>query len=115
MRDGQVSLAAALTDSAPVALSGDLLTVELPASFCAQLTIRPDMTQQFEAVLQAVAGRRLRVVGRPRKGQAGDERTDRYRQAQDHPLVQLLMKRFEADIVAREIIPTEEWLRRMQS
>lgn len=114
IRDGQVSLAAALTDSAPVSLAGDLLTIELPATFCAQLTIRPELTQQLENLLQVLAGRRLRVLGRPRRGQAGDERTDRYRNAQDHPLVQMLLKRFEADIVAREIIPPDEWQRRTQ-
>jgi hypothetical protein len=112
LREGQVGLAAALTDSAPVALAGDLLTIELPASFCAQLTIRPDLIQQLEGLLQAVAGRRLRVAGRPQRSQAVDERGDRYRTAQEHPLVQLLLKRFEADIVAREIIDHDDWLRR---
>ena len=68
--------------------------------------------QQLEGQLQAVAGRRLRVCGRPRRAQAVDERSDRYRTAQDHPLVQQLLKRFEADIVAREIIDREDWLRR---
>jgi hypothetical protein len=114
LREGQVGLAAALTDSAPVALAGDLLTIELPASFCSQLTIRPDLMQQLEGLLLAVAGRRLRVAGRPRRGQAVDERGDRYRSAQEHPLVQLLLKRFEADIVAREIIDHDDWLHRHQ-
>ncbi len=114
MRDGHVALAAALTDSAPMALAGDLLTIELPVSFCAQLTIRPDLQQQLEGVLLAVAGRRLRVTGRPRRTPAVDERADRYRTAQNHPLVQLLLKRFDADIVAREIIDHDAWLRRQQ-
>ena len=41
LREGQVTLAAALTDSTPVALAGDLLTIELPASFCSQLDHPP--------------------------------------------------------------------------
>lgn len=85
LREGQVGLAAALTDSEPVALAGDLLTIELPPSFCSQLTIRPDLMQQLEGLLLAVAGRRLRVAARPRRGQAVDERGDRYRGAQEHP------------------------------
>ena len=97
-------LATALTDSAPVALASNQLTVELPAAFCARLDEDPDLARRLRQLVAGVAGRELVIVTRPRRGQTGgDERGRRYRSAQDHPLVQ-------ADIVARELIdadPTE--------
>jgi len=43
-----------------------------------------------------------------------DERAKRYTEAQKHPVVQDLIKRFEADIVAREPGNQQAWEERMR-
>ena len=100
-----VVLATALTDSAPISLASNQLTIELPAAFCAQLDGDPDLARRLRQLVAGIAGRELMIIARPRRGQTGgDERSRRYRSAQEHPLVQALLTRFEADIVARELI-----------
>nr|MBA2480571.1 hypothetical protein [Planctomycetota bacterium] len=42
----------------------------------------------------------------------GDDRNSRYQAAQAHPLVKDLVRRFEADIVSREVVTREEWIKR---
>ncbi|GDY13079.1 hypothetical protein LBMAG53_19570 [Planctomycetota bacterium] len=37
---------------------------------------------------------------------------DRYRSAEDHPAVREIQRRFQAEIVAREPVTREEWLKR---
>ena len=41
-------------------------------------------------------------------------RSARYQAAEAHPLIQAIRKRFTADIITREPITREEWLRRSQ-
>jgi len=44
------------------------------------------------------------VLLRPRSTAGGDSNARRYRAATEHPLVKELLKRFEADVLAREIV-----------
>ncbi len=42
-----------------------------------------------------------------------DERSARYRAAQQHPLVVDLMKRFQAELIGQELVEVETWLQRL--
>lgn len=70
--------------------------------------------QLLERLLLGLSGRPLRVepLARALAGGAGGARNPAYAQAQGHPLVQDLLERFEAEIVAREPSPRERFLAR---
>ncbi len=50
----------------------------------------------------------------PADPENAEERARRYAEAQKHPVVMELLKRFEADIVAREPGDTKAWEERMR-
>lgn len=113
LTDGQSVLATGLSDSTPVALANGVLTVEMPEVMGAQLAADPDLAKRLDELVSRIAGCPLRITARTRSGQgsgAVDDRSRRYRAAQDHPLMKALLLNFEADIVAREMIGHNEWL-----
>jgi hypothetical protein len=106
---GKPALAAAVTGTRLVALEGDLLTIEEPVGRSPGLA---DMATDLEHHLSALFGRPLRgrvTVARPA---LGDDRASRYQAAQAHPLVKDLVRRFEADVISREVVGRAEWLER---
>ena len=109
LRDFQVALGTALTDSAPVALAESTLTIEMPGDFCRAHELDAALGEQLVALVERLGGVRLRILLRVRSSGAGDDRTRRYQAAAEHPLVKELLRRFEADILAREMISPEEW------
>ncbi len=115
MRDQQVELATALATSNPVALAVDLLTVEFAGAFSERFNSAPELQRILEALVELLAGRRLRVVARRPGGSGADERGRRYQAAQANPLVKALLGRFGADIVAREMIARDDWLQRLNA
>ena len=113
LTDGQLVLATGLTDSVPVALANGVLTVELPEGLTAKLAGDPDLAKRLDELVSRIAGCPLRIAPRARSGQGpgiADDRSRRYRAAQDHPLMKALLQHFEADIVARELIDHDTWL-----
>lgn len=113
LADNQLVLATALTDSAPVALASGVLTVELPEGLVAKLAADPELARRLDALVTRLAGHPLRVAPRARSGQGpgvADDRSRRYRAAQEHPLMKALLQHFEADIVAREQLDHDAWL-----
>ncbi len=113
LRDFQVALGTALTDSRPVGLSGGTLTVEMPADFCTAHGDDPVVRSHLAGLVERIAGTRLELVLRPRTT-GGDVRGRRYQTAAEHPLVKELVTRFEADILAREVMNAEEWRARLK-
>jgi hypothetical protein len=113
LRDGQPLIASALSGSRPVAFAGDTLTVECPADFCDRADTDPLIVQTLVALLAQVTGHRLTIRLRPPAGADGG-RSARYAAAEAHPLIAAFKKRFAADIITREPITREEWLRRMR-
>lgn len=115
MRDQQVELATALATSTPVALAIDLLTVEFAGAFSERYSTTPELQRILEGLVEMLAKRRLRVAARRPGGSGADERGRRYQAAQSNPLVKALQSRFSADIVAREMIARDEWLKRLNA
>ena len=70
------------------------------------------MATDLEHHLTALFGRPLRARVTVARPALGDDRTSRYQAAQAHPLVKDLIRRFEADVVSREVIGRTEWLER---
>jgi hypothetical protein len=114
LKQVQIPLATALTDSAPVGLTENVLTIELPADFQPVYAGDPAIQQCLATLIASIAGTPLTIITRTRASAAdlvgGDAR--RYRMATDHPLVKDIIKRFEADILAREVINPQQWERR---
>lgn len=113
MRDDQPLIGGALSGSRPVSLAGGTLVIECPADFCDRVDVDPLMLQSLVSLVAQVCGHRLLIRVRPPSGMDGG-RSARYQAAEAHPLVQALRKRFAADIITREPITREEWLRRSQ-
>jgi hypothetical protein len=111
LRDGQPLIASALSGSRPVSFANGTLTLECPADFCDRSDADPLVLQVVVAVIANVCGHRLTIRVRPPAGLDGG-RSARYAAAEAHPLVQALRKRFAADIITREPITREEWLKR---
>jgi hypothetical protein len=114
LRDQQPLVASALSGSRPVSFAGGTLTIECPADFCDRADADPLLLQTIAALVAQVCGHRLGIRVRPPAGMDGG-RSARYSAAEAHPLVQALRKRFSADIITREPITREEWLRRSQT
>lgn len=114
LRDGQPLIASALSGSRPVSFASGTLTLECPADFCDRSDADPLLLQVIVAVVANVCGHRLTIRVRPPAGLDGG-RSARYAAAEAHPLVQALRKRFAADIITREPITREEWLKRSHS
>jgi hypothetical protein len=111
LRDDQPLIASALAGSRPVSFANGNLTVECPADFCDRCDADPLYLQGVAAAVANVCGHRLAIRVRPPAGLDGG-RSARYAAAEAHPLVQALRKRFAADIITREPITREEWLKR---
>jgi hypothetical protein len=109
---GDPTLAAALTGTRVVAMEGDLITVEAPPRPNAAQTTA--LETALPPHLLTAFGTTMRVACVAARPEADDGSADLYRAAQSHPLVKDLMRRFEADIVSREIMDREEWLRRQE-
>ena len=114
MRDGQPTIATALTSCTPVLFAAGILTLEAPDHLCQRATDDALFLTSLARVIGHISGFvipvRLRSV-------AGENRTrgQRYQAAEANPLVQAIRKRFAADIIAREPITQAEWLQRLQS
>ena len=117
---GAPLLAAALSDSLPLAVGGDQLTIEAPAGRVPLLT-DPEQQRVVGNACLAAFGSRYRLVVKTRLVKGGpqpaitDERQRRYLAAQEHPIVRELMRRFEADLVGRELVDLQTWLQRLAS
>jgi hypothetical protein len=111
LRDAQPLLAAALAGSRPVALANGILTVECPADFCDRADDDALQLQSLGTVVAHVCGQRLGIRVRPPPGHGGG-RSARYQAAEANPLVQALRRHFAADVITREPISREDWLRR---
>lgn len=102
-----------------MALHGDLLTIAAPARRQA-LLLDPEQQRLLAGAVAAVIGQRPKIVLRTAGGPAqadpvADERKRRYTTAATHPLVQDIVKRFQAELVGQEIIDLETWLARLAS
>lgn len=113
MRDQQPLVASALSGSRPVSFANGTLTIECPADFCDRADADPLVLQTIAALVAQICGHRLGIRVRPPAGLDGG-RSARYSAAEAHPLVQALRKRFSADIITREPITRDEWLKRSQ-
>ncbi len=113
MRDGQPIIGGALSGSRPVSLANGTLVIESPADFCDRVDVDPLLMQSLVSLVAQVCGHRLDIRVRP-PVDTGGGRSARYQAAEAHSLVQALRKRFAADIVTREPITREEWMRRAQ-
>ena len=113
LRDGQPLLAGPLSGSRPVSLAAGTLTIECPADFCDRTDADPLLLQSLTGLVAMVCGHRLAIRVRPAAGMDGG-RSARYQAAEAHPLIHAIRKRFAADIITREPITREEWLRRSQ-
>ncbi|MBA3697854.1 MAG: hypothetical protein H0W78_03160 [Planctomycetes bacterium] len=111
MRDGQPLIGSALSGSRPVSFATGTLTIECPADFCDRADADPVLIQHLVTLVAQLTGHRLVIRIRPPAGLDGG-RSARYTAAEAHPLVQALRKRFAADIITREPITREEWLKR---
>lgn len=115
-RAGMPLVAAALADARPMELTADGLLIEVAAEHVRRGTFaeRGEFAAPLAKLVAAFAGRPLRLVPRERAGGPAtaarlgetpadaEERARRYRAAQEDPVVKELLRRFEADIVARE-------------
>jgi hypothetical protein len=79
-----------------------------------------DAEQQrlLTGAVAAISGLRPRIAIRTAGGAVmadpiADERKRRYAVAAAHPLVQEIVKRFQAELVGQEIIELEAWLSRL--
>ena len=113
LRDGQPLIASALSGSRPVSFANGVLTLECPADFCDRADADTLLIQHLVTLVAQFCGHRLTIRVRPPAGLDGG-RSARYQAAEAHPLVQALRKRFAADIITREPITREEWLKRSQ-
>jgi hypothetical protein len=113
LRDGQPLIASALSGSRPVSFANGVLTLECPADFCDRTDADALQIQHLVTLVAQFCGHRLTIRVRPPAGLDGG-RSARYQAAEAHPLVQALRKRFAADIITREPITREEWLKRSQ-
>lgn len=116
LRDFQVALGTALTASSPVSVANGTLTIEMPQEFNALHGSDPIIIEQLHLLIERLIGTRLNIVIRNDQHTSGesDDRARRYRTSTEHPLVKDLLKRFEADIMAREVMSAEEWRMRNQ-
>ncbi len=107
--------AAAFGDGTPTALEGDTLTVAVQARHATALR-DAEQLRLIAAVAGSALGRslqiRLSAVGGSGE-EVLDERQRRYRDAERHPLVQELLKRFEGDLTTREMVDFTTWLERL--
>jgi hypothetical protein len=66
--------------------------------------------------LRAATGRDLRLVVRQGAAAPGrDGAAQRWREAEAHPVVQEIRRRFRAEVTGREPVAREAWLRRQDS
>jgi len=127
LRAGMPLVAAALTDSRPLELTANGLVVEVGIEHVRRGSLgeRGEFAAPLAKLITALAGRPLRLLVRERAGGAtvaarlgetpadAEDRARRYREAQDDPIVKDLLKRFEADIVAREPGDRQAWQDRL--
>jgi len=113
LRDGQPLIAGALSGARPVSFASGTLTIECPADFCDRADADPLVLLILGNLVAQISGHQLTIRVRPPAGVGG--RSARYQAAEAHPLVQALRKRFAADIITREPITREEWLKRSHS
>jgi hypothetical protein len=115
-RDQPATLVTALTESTPVALAEGRLTVEMAEIACARLAAEPKLMAALEGLVEQLAGHRFGIVLKPRVGPtAAEERWQRYRATEEHPLVRGLKARFSAEVISRELVSRKDWRRRFES
>ena len=123
LRAGMPLVAAALADSRPLELTANGLVLDVAAEHVRRGTLgeRGEFAAPLAKLIASLAGRPLRLLLRERAGGPtvaarlgetpadAEERALRYRAAQDDPVVKELLKRFDADIVAREPGDRQAW------
>jgi hypothetical protein len=114
MRGDQPLIGGALSGSRPVSFASGTLTIECPADFCDRADADPLVLLILSNLVAQISGHQLTIRVRPPAGLGGG-RSARYQAAEAHPLVQALRKRFAADIITREPITRDEWLKRSHS
>ncbi len=109
-------LAAGWGECRALTLRDGVLTIEVPAKRLA-LFQDPDQQRLLASAIAGAGGVRvqlaLRQVG-ALTDEPSDDRTRRYRAAETHPLIQDLMKRFQAELVGREVVEVEAWIARLE-
>ncbi len=107
--------AAAFSEGRPTGLKGDELTIAVQVRHAAALR-DAEQLRLIAGVVGSVLGRSvtLRLAATGGNGEEVlDERQQRYRDAERHPLVQELLKRFEGDLTTREMVDFGTWLDRV--
>ena len=105
-------LMSAWNESQALSLIDGTLVLEVPQK---RLAILQDEAQQsfLASAIASIIHQRPRLVLRT-QGSTDDAPTDdrsrRYRTAEAHPLVQDLMKRFQAELTGRELVDLETWM-----
>lgn len=124
-KGGLLLVAQAFAGAKPLELTAGALTIEAAAEHVRGNVFGGEFAEPVSRLLTEVAGRPLRLVVKERAGgpsvaaRAGETPADaeararRYQEAQQHPLVKELLRRFEADIVAREPGDEKAWRERL--
>lgn len=110
IRSGLVALAMALRSARPLSAVPGLIVLEAPDRDA------PAIRAGAAQISELLARSKDRIEVRIGAGSGvEDDRSRRYRLAEHHPVVQDLLKRFDADITGRELIDVQEWLARFRS
>ena len=113
------TLAAALTACKIVSFDGQIVLLEVPIMYRALFAEGHEERQFFMQVLKQCLGQAIQLQIRTggmaisddeSNGSSEQQRLRLYKQAQGHPMLQMLMETFDADIVAREPSAREQWL-----
>jgi hypothetical protein len=106
--------AAALGEGRLLALENGLLTVGIPARAAAALK-DAEQVRLIGSLVSAAVGQavQLRLHALGGTAEPLDERHLKYQAAERHPFIQDLLKRFEGDLTARELVDFGTWLERV--
>lgn len=110
------AIAAALTACLPLAVRDDRLRLRPLPDTSAAAILDADACRLTAELLTQVTGLSLTidVLDPGRSGRERANRQDAYRAAQTDPVIQDLLKRFDAEVIAREPSLRERWLTRHQ-
>ena len=103
--------------------NGEELHLEVPIMYRAMFAEGHDDRKFFEQLLKQGLNKSIRLrihTGGMVPGEEGEsgssdqQRLRLYKQAQRHPMLQMLLDTFDADIVAREPSARESWLKQFE-